>query len=200
VTEVFAFIVTVHVPVPTQPPPLHPAKTEPASGAAVSVTVVPVSTEVEQVAPQLIVPGELVTVPEPAPVLLTDSVNVGAGEKVAVAVSDEVWVVKVQTFEAEVQLETATEGDSVQPPNTDPAAGVAVSDTFVPVATEALVQVPLAQGTVPLTLPVPAPARVTDTGKALAIKLAVTDLAWVIDTVQFSAVPKLAQVPPQPPN
>jgi hypothetical protein len=160
-----------------------------------------VAEQVPVLAVQLLMPvGELPTEPVP-PLLLTATDKVrGASTNVAVAVSDEVWVVKVQTFEAEVQLETATEGDSVQPPNTDPAAGVAVSDTFVPVVTDALVQVPLAQGTVPLTLPVPAPARVTDTGKVLAIKLAVTDLAWVIDTVQFSAVPKLAQVPPQPPN
>ena len=106
----------------------------------------------------------------------------------------------MQVLEAELQLETATVGDSVQPPNTDPAAGAAVSVTLVPLATDALVQVPVAHGTVPLTLPVPVPASVTDTGKVLEIKLPVTDCAWLIDTVQLSAVPKLAQAPPQPPN
>jgi hypothetical protein len=34
----------------------------------------------------------------------------------------------------------------------------------------------------------------------LEIKLALTDCAWVIATVQLSAVPKLAQAPPQPEN
>ena len=41
VTDVVEVIVTVHVPVPLQPPPLQPLKTEPADGAAVSVTAVP---------------------------------------------------------------------------------------------------------------------------------------------------------------
>ena len=150
---------------------------------------------------QLLMPaGELPIEPVP-PLLVTPTDKVkGAGANVAVTVSEEVSVVKVQTFEAEVQLETVTVGDSVQPPNTEPAAGVAVSVTLVPLATDALVQVPVAQGTVPLTLPVPAPVRVTLTGKVLEIKLALTDCAWVIATVQLSAVPKLAQAPPQPPN
>src|SRR5438093_1153405 len=41
VTVVTAPRVTVHGPVPVQAPPLQPVKTEPASGAAVSVTSVP---------------------------------------------------------------------------------------------------------------------------------------------------------------
>lgn len=41
VTEVAEVIVTVHVPVPLQPPPLQPAKVESAAGDAVSVIVVP---------------------------------------------------------------------------------------------------------------------------------------------------------------
>src|SRR5437879_9575658 len=65
VTEVAALIVTVHVPVPVQAP-LQPVKVEPAAGAAVRVTTVPVVKEVEQVAPQEIPAGELVTVPAPA--------------------------------------------------------------------------------------------------------------------------------------
>jgi len=42
VTVMFAVMVTVHVPVPEQPPPLHPAKLEPAAGEAVRVTEVAV--------------------------------------------------------------------------------------------------------------------------------------------------------------
>ena len=42
VTVVAAFMVTVHVPVPVQPPPVHPANVEPDAALAVSVTLVPV--------------------------------------------------------------------------------------------------------------------------------------------------------------
>ena len=41
--DVFAFIVTVHVPVPAHAPPLHPVNTDPAVAAAVSVTEVPLT-------------------------------------------------------------------------------------------------------------------------------------------------------------
>src|SRR2546425_7020 len=75
VTEVAAVIVTVHVPVPVQPPPLQPVKVEPAAGAAVRVTTVPGVKEVEHVAPQEIPAGLLVTVPLPAPALETVSVD-----------------------------------------------------------------------------------------------------------------------------
>src|SRR5215831_846912 len=69
VTEAAAFMVTTQVPLPVQPPPLQPAKVDPAAGAAVRVTMVPEVSEVEQVVPE----GELVTVPLPAPALLTVS-------------------------------------------------------------------------------------------------------------------------------
>ena len=67
VTVVAAETVTVHVPVPEQPPPLQPLKVEPAAGAAVRVTAVPPVKLAEQVTPQLIPAGELVTVPLPVP-------------------------------------------------------------------------------------------------------------------------------------
>jgi len=41
VTAVASLIVTVHVPAPEHPPPLHPAKLLPDTGAAVRVTAVP---------------------------------------------------------------------------------------------------------------------------------------------------------------
>src|SRR6058998_1634162 len=58
-------MVTVQVPVPVQPPPLQPVKVEPAAGAAVRVTIVPIENVAEQVAPQEIPAGLLVTVPLP---------------------------------------------------------------------------------------------------------------------------------------
>ncbi len=42
-TTVPAVRVTVHEPVPEQPPPLQPVKTEPADGVAVRVTGVPLA-------------------------------------------------------------------------------------------------------------------------------------------------------------
>jgi len=72
---VAAFNVTAQVPVPEQPPPLHPANVEPAAGAAVSVTAVPFANDAEQAAPHEMPAGALVTVPVPAPALLTVSVK-----------------------------------------------------------------------------------------------------------------------------
>ena len=75
-TVVAALSVTVHVPVPVQPPPLQPLNVDPAVGAAVKVTAVPLANAAEHVAPQEMPAGVLVTVPIPAPVLLTVSVKV----------------------------------------------------------------------------------------------------------------------------
>src|SRR5881296_3542383 len=85
VTVVAALRVTVQVPVPEQPPPLQPVKVEPATGAAVNVTAVPLAYVAEQIAPHEIPAGALVTVPVPAPVLPTASVKVCTA-KVAVTV------------------------------------------------------------------------------------------------------------------
>jgi hypothetical protein len=41
VTAVAALTVTTHVPVPLQPPPLHPVNVDPAATDAVSVTTAP---------------------------------------------------------------------------------------------------------------------------------------------------------------
>src|SRR5438445_7949167 len=74
VTACAALIVTLQAPVPVQLP-LQPVKVEPAAGAAVKVTAVPLVNEAEQVAPQEIPAGELVTVPLPPPALVTVSVE-----------------------------------------------------------------------------------------------------------------------------
>jgi hypothetical protein len=65
-----AFIVTLQAPVPLHAPP-QPAKRNPRSGAALSVTWVPTGKLALQVAPHVIPEGELVT--RPLPVRLTDS-------------------------------------------------------------------------------------------------------------------------------
>ena len=71
VTVIFLLILTVQEPVPVQPPPLQPAKTDPDAGRAVSVTVVSLENDEEQVVPQLMPLGLLVTVPVPVPFLVT---------------------------------------------------------------------------------------------------------------------------------
>jgi hypothetical protein len=76
VTDVAVLTVTVHVPVPEQPPPLQPANVEPAAAAAVKVTAVPFVYVAEQVAPQLMPAGALVTVPLPVSALETVNVDV----------------------------------------------------------------------------------------------------------------------------
>ena len=72
VQVLFATMATVP---PAEQSPLQPEKAEPASGMAVKVTAVPLgvvtSYAAEQVEPQLIPDGAEVTVPEPAPALLT---------------------------------------------------------------------------------------------------------------------------------
>src|SRR5437899_10582162 len=75
VTARAALIVTVQAPVPVQLP-LQPLKVEPAAGAAVKVTMVPMANAAEQVAPQEMPAGVLVTVPLPTPVFVTVSVKV----------------------------------------------------------------------------------------------------------------------------
>lgn len=74
VTDVASFIVTTHTPVPAHAPP-QPVKVELPEGVALRVTTVPPSYAAEQVDPQLIPDGELVTVPVPVP----DSVTVSVG-------------------------------------------------------------------------------------------------------------------------
>ncbi len=74
VTDLAASIVTTQVPVPEQPAPLQPVKLEPVAGVAVNVTRLLNVKLKEQVTPQSIPAGELVTVPEPFPVFVTVSV------------------------------------------------------------------------------------------------------------------------------
>ena len=70
-----AFIVTAPL---VQAEPLQPAKVEPVAGVALKVTRVPLLYNAEQVLPQLIPAGVLVTVPLPVPALVTERVKVGA--------------------------------------------------------------------------------------------------------------------------
>src|SRR5207249_12302473 len=92
---------------------------------AVSVTTVPLVKLAEQVAPQLIPAGELVTVPLPAP----------AGVTVKVKVCTVNVAVTVVAAESVIVHDPVPEHPpSVQPVKVEPAAGVAVSVTTVPLA------------------------------------------------------------------
>ena len=124
VTVVAALKVTVQVPVPEQPPPLQPVKAEPAAGRAMRVTAVPLAKLAEQVAPQSIPVGLLVTVPVPMPVVVTLSTKVGV--KVAVT------VVAAETVS--VHGSVPLHPPPLQPVKAEPAAGLAVSVTAVPLA------------------------------------------------------------------
>src|SRR5690349_5725175 len=84
VTAWAALLGAVQVPVPVQLPPLQPLKVEPVAGAAVKVTAVPLANAAEQVAPQEMPVGALVTVPVPAPAFVMASVR---GCRVNVAVT-----------------------------------------------------------------------------------------------------------------
>ena len=78
-------ILTIQVnEVPEQPPPLQPPKVDGDATLAVKVIVVLLSKSKVQVEPQLMPPGELVTVPLPVPVLFTISVCLLGRLKVAI--------------------------------------------------------------------------------------------------------------------
>src|SRR5437867_13126794 len=67
VTVVAAVTVTTQGSEPVHPPPLQPVNTEPTAGVAVNATGVSEGYEAEQVAPQSMPAGVLVTVPAPVP-------------------------------------------------------------------------------------------------------------------------------------
>lgn len=77
VTDAAAPIVTVQVSAEPLHAPPHAAKLEPASGVAVSVTLEPEVKLAVQVAPQLRPAGVLEILPDPVPVLLTESAKFG---------------------------------------------------------------------------------------------------------------------------
>lgn len=156
VTVVSEFSVTVQLPVPVQPPPDQPANVEPASAVAVSVTCAPAVNVFEQVEPQLMPAGPLVTLPEPVPDSLTLSVCVSAGIALKVAVM--AWSALIVTVHVPVPEQPPPD----QPAKLDPDVGVAVRWTTVPwgywcwQVAEQLSEAPSD------TDPVPTPANVTD--------------------------------------
>ena len=152
-TEVAALSVTVQVPVPEQPPPVQPVKVELASGVAVRMTAVPLGNAAEHVAPQVMPAGLLVTVPAPAPDLLNVNMKVGIAN-VAVTV--------VPAFRVTVQVPLPEQPPPLQPVKVEPASGVAVRVTAVPMVNEAEQVAPheTPEGAL-VTVPLPVPVLVT---------------------------------------
>ena len=199
VTVCAALIVTVQVPVPVQPP-LQPVKVEPAAGAAVRVTTVPVVKEVEHVAPQEMPAGALVTVPLPAPALVTVSAK---DDCMNVAVTE------VAALIATVQVPVPEHPLPLQPVNVESAAAAAVNVTEVPLVNDAeqvapqempaglLVTVPLPAPALeivsvePVDTPVPDTSRESESPSAvkLTLPLAATVLVGVNCTVTVAVAP-----------
>src|SRR5207249_736759 len=151
------------------PPPLQALKMEPAAGVAVSVTVVPLAKLAVHIAPQVIPAGELVTVPLPVPAVLTVRAKVGTA-KVAVTV--------VAAQSVTVHGPVPEQPPPLQPLKVEPAAGVAVSVTAVPLAKLAVHVAPqvIPAGAL-VTVPLPVPAGVTVSVKVCTVKVAVTVVA-----------------------
>ena len=77
VTVFVAVTATVHCVPAAESHPLQLPKVEFVSGTAVSPTVAPLANRAEQLEPQVIPEGALVTVPDPVPALTTESANDG---------------------------------------------------------------------------------------------------------------------------
>ena len=134
--------------------PDQPIKVEPEAGVAVNVTLLLVAKFAEQVAPQLIPVGKLVTVPVPVPDLLTVN-NLGTKLKFAVTLLAAV-ILTVQVLLLPVQAPD-------QPIKVEPEAGVAVNVTLLLVAK-------LAEQVAPQLIPV---------GKLVTVPVPVPDLPTV---------------------
>jgi hypothetical protein len=168
--------------------PVQPVKVEPAAVAAVSVTDVPLATLNEQVAPQVMPAGVLVTVPLPVPEAAT--VSSALTVKTAVALRSSV-IASVQVAAVPLQA-------PVQPVNVEPAAAAAVSVTVAPFVKPAPQVAPQAMPAgLLVTVPLPLPAFAT-ASSALTVKTAVALRSPVIASVQVAAVP--LQAPVQPVN
>ncbi|MBI1766860.1 MAG: hypothetical protein HYR67_00620 [Bacteroidetes bacterium] len=159
-TVVLAAKLTTQVPVPGQPPPLQPVKIEPVAGFAVNVTAVPLGKEVAQMTGQLIPAGLEMTVPLPVPPGIIVRLKFPA---IGLELNTSVTAVSLVTILEQV-LPTEPKHTPPHPAKEEPAAGVAVKVTDVPVTNDA-VQVPgqLIPAGFEVTTPEPVPPRLTET-------------------------------------
>jgi hypothetical protein len=202
VTDLAALTVTVHVLVPPQPPPLQPVNVAPAAGVAVRVTAVPVVKACEQVAPQEMPAGALVTLPLPAPDVVTLSVKDDCTKLAAT---------EVAALMVTVHVPVPLQPPPLQPVNVEPAVGVAVRVIAVPLANAAEQVAPheIPAGLL-VTVPVPAPAFETvnieltdapvpvtsrDSVSPSAVKLTLALAAVVLVGVNCTVTVAVAPVP-----
>jgi hypothetical protein len=171
VTDLAAFIVTVHPPVPVQSPD-QPANSDPAAAVAVSVTDAPCANECVQVPPQSIPAGELETLPDPVPLL--DTVKSCGGTALNVAVTD--LAASIVTVHPPVPVQSPD-----QPANSEPTAAVAVSVTDVPWSYECVHVLPQSIPAGELETP-PEPVPLLDTVRTCvcSVNVALTNLARVM--------------------
>jgi len=149
-------MVSVQVLVLEHPPPLQPVKEEPADGEAVKVTTVSLLKADEQIVPQVIPAGLLVTVPLPFPVLLTESM-------------DEVLEVKSAITDAAAVMVTVQLPVPEHPPPLQPAKVESQEDESAAKVTTVLggkAEVHAAPQATPggslITVPMPAPTLLTE--------------------------------------
>jgi hypothetical protein len=167
----------MQAPVPVHAP-FQPVNVEPAAGVAVKVTAVPPVKDARQVVPQEIPAGALVTVPPPVPDLVT------------VSEKDDVGAVNVAVTEvtlpiATVHVPVPAQPPPLQPVNVDPAAGVAVSVTTVPLVKPCAQVVPQEMPAGELvTVPLPFPDFVAESVENDCMNVAVMELAALIVKVQ----------------
>jgi hypothetical protein len=123
-TDLDVFMVTLHIVLSAESHPLQLSNVDPAAGAAVRVSAVPVPYEAVQVSytgPQTS-PGPLeVTSPRPVPALLTVSTGLLKAT-----------VIHLAAFIVTVQVEPETDSQPLHPVRAAPSRGVAVRVTTVP--------------------------------------------------------------------
>ena len=124
VTDRASFIVTVHVVAVPLHAPSHPLNRAWVPGIAVSVTIVPTLKLAEQLAPQMIPAGSLVTAPAAEPRAVTVNVTLVLSVNVAVTAASALSV----TMQVPVPLHPPP----LHPANVESAAGAAVNVTTVP--------------------------------------------------------------------
>lgn len=143
-TLAFAFIVSEHVPVPLQLPD-QPENVYPEVGVAESTTELPAANVAEHVVPHEIPAGLLVTVP------FDDDTESEKLVAVDVNIAPTLFAAFIVRLHAPVPLHAP-----VHPPNVEPVAGVAVSETVVPSVYESEHVFPH-ETELPETVPVPVP-------------------------------------------